>query len=73
MQHVTRLFSVYWESGFFPREAKMNVLVNLPKKRVFTVDSCRPISLIPVLQRVYQNLIKDNINYKLSKEICDSQ
>ena len=52
MVQIAKLFSIYFEKGFFPREGKTNVLVNIPKKETFSPEQSRPIALTPVMQRV---------------------
>ncbi|KAK2725084.1 hypothetical protein QYM36_001513 [Artemia franciscana] len=58
-----------WEDGKFPKKWKDGVVTMIPKqgKDNSKIENLRMITLLPVLGKVYERMVKERLTWKVEK------
>jgi hypothetical protein len=62
---ISHLYSLSLESQQIPSQWKLAHIIPVPKRKVSSLDDTRPISLLPVLFKVFESLIVASVKTKL--------
>lgn len=68
--HITRIFNGIFKFSYFPIEWKTSIITMIPKpgKDNTKVNSYRPISLLPVLSKLFEKVLNHKLLPKLKKD-----
>jgi len=64
-QPLSHLFNLSVELGYFPSTWKTALIVPVPKKKLVSINDLRPISLLPIISKVFETLVLKSIKPRL--------
>lgn len=62
---ITHIFCLSVESQKIPQQWKVAHVIPVPKRRVVSLNDIRPISLLPIIFKVFESLVVDSIKEEL--------
>lgn len=66
--HLANVFNLMIRSGKYPDRLKMSAVKPIPKSgKELSLDNCRPISLLPLIDKVFEVLICSQLNVFFEK------
>ena len=70
---ITHLFNLSVECQKVPQQWKMAHVIPVPKRRVTSLDDIRPISLLPIIFKIFESLVLESIKEKLIRSYGEEQ
>lgn len=61
--HLANIFNLMIRSGKYPDGLKLSAVKPIPKSgKMLSLDNCRPISLLPLIDKVFENILCSQLN-----------
>ncbi|KAK2722564.1 hypothetical protein QYM36_002938 [Artemia franciscana] len=70
MKELLKIINIAWKSGYFPKIWKKGTVIMIPKpgKDSEKIENFRFITLLPVLGKVYERLVKNRLSWLIEEK-----